>query len=105
MAGRLNSEHPGGHDVAELGVLLLGLKLGEGRRSRHARQALDASEPGRAAVAHARAAAADGERQKRDGIRSALMLVPAWRFATLLLTALNLGMAFAHVLELPTRRR
>ena len=33
------------------------------------------------------------------------MLVQAWRFATPLLTALNLGMAFAHVLELPTKRR
>ncbi len=32
------------------------------------------------------------------------MLVRTWRFATLTLTTLNTGMAFGHVLEMPTKR-
>lgn len=33
------------------------------------------------------------------------MLVPIWRFATIMLAALNMGMAWCHVLELPAKMR
>jgi len=39
------------------------------------------------------------------GLRGELMLIRSWRFVTILLVSLLLGLAFAHVLEWPAKMR
>src|SRR6266700_47928 len=39
------------------------------------------------------------------GLRGELMLIRSWRFVTILLVSLLLGLAFAHVLERPAKMR